>query len=38
VCRCSWDFAPALFSCMGFVVGIMWVDTIASEVRASVLK
>ncbi|GAX77163.1 hypothetical protein CEUSTIGMA_g4608.t1 [Chlamydomonas eustigma] len=28
----SWDCAPALFSCMGFAVGIMWVDTIASEV------
>jgi hypothetical protein len=26
------DFAPGLFSFIGFVVGCMWVDTIASEV------
>ncbi|KAG1672211.1 hypothetical protein FOA52_002912 [Chlamydomonas sp. UWO 241] len=28
----SMDFAPGLFSFIGFVVGCMWVDTIASEV------
>ena len=27
------DFAPAFFSLCAFVVGVMWVDTIASEVR-----
>uniref|UniRef100_A0A7R9VH01 Sodium/calcium exchanger membrane region domain-containing protein n=1 Tax=Chlamydomonas euryale TaxID=1486919 RepID=A0A7R9VH01_9CHLO len=28
----SWDCAPALFSLAGFMVGCMWVDTVASEV------
>ena len=27
------DFAPGFFSICAFVVGVMWIDTIASEVR-----